>query len=191
VKRSTGIGPDFDAVLDAAKAGKETAFEALYLELNPRLLRYFTYQAPGVAEDLASETWIGVARNLGSFTGGEDAFRGWVFQIADRRLVQHWRDLRRRPPAQADPEAMAGHPGGDDPAAETVASASALEAIRRITEVLSADQAQVVLLRVLGGLSVDQVAEVLDHRPGTVRVLQHRALRKLEKLDFLLADVTQ
>jgi len=48
-----------------------------------------------------------------------------------------------------------------------------------VTATLSADQAEVVLLRVLGGLGVEQVAELVGKRPGTVRVLQHRALRRL------------
>ena len=47
---------------------------------------------------------------------------------------------------------------------------------------LPASQADVVLLRVLGGLSVGEVAKILDKRPGAVRVLQHRALRTLASL---------
>ena len=51
--------------------------------------------------------------------------------------------------------------------------------IAHVIAVLSPDQAQVVLLRVVGGLRVSQVAELLGKQPGTVRVLQHRGLRRL------------
>ena len=56
---------------------------------------------------------------------------------------------------------------------------SAEEAAAAIAAVLTPDQADVVLLRVLAGLDVDQVAQILRKRPGTVRVLQHKALRRL------------
>ena len=51
------------------------------------------------------------------------------------------------------------------------------------------DQAEVVLLRVIGGLSVEQVAEIMDRRPGSVRVLQHRALKRLHA-ELVKAGVT-
>jgi len=175
------IGPDFDGVLTAAQAGEEWAFSLLYRDVNPSLLRYLGAQAPGAAEDLASETWLAVAGHLGSFVGGERAFRGWFFTIARHRLVQHWRDKGRRPVVVAAPESFADRAGQDDPEARVLDLLSAQEAAAVIASVLSPDQAEVVLLRILAGLDVDQVAEILDKRPGTIRVLQHRALRRLAK----------
>ncbi|HEX9529955.1 MAG TPA: RNA polymerase sigma factor [Acidimicrobiales bacterium] len=174
------IGAEFDTLLAAAQAGGEWAFAALYRDLNPKLLRYLSAHAPGAAEDVAAETWLGVARGLRSFTGGEGAFRSWFFTIAHRQLVQLWRDRGRRPSSPADPESFADLAAPDDPEAAGVAIVSAAEAARTIRAALSRDQADVVLLRVLAGLDADQVAEVLGKRPATVRVLQHRALRKLE-----------
>jgi RNA polymerase sigma-70 factor (ECF subfamily) len=48
-----------------------------------------------------------------------------------------------------------------------------------LTSALPPEQAEVVVLRVVGGLSVEETARVVGKRPGTVRVLQHRALRRL------------
>ncbi len=185
------IGPEFDQILAAAQAGGEWAFEILYRDLNPRLLRYFASQAPGVAEDLAAETWMGAARSLDSFTGGEDAFRAWLFQIGYRRLVQHWRTRSRDRSAPADPYTLLEHPASDSLEDSVLANDSVAFTARRITEILSDDQAQVVMLRVLGGLSVDQVAAVMGKRPGTVRVVQHKALKKLAGQNFSLEEVTQ
>jgi RNA polymerase sigma-70 factor (ECF subfamily) len=173
------IGADFDSVLGAAQAGAEWAFAVLYRDLNPRLVRYFAAQAPSVADDLASETWLAVAGRLRSFRGGEGALRGWLFAIARRRLIQHWRDARRHPGRPVPTEMLTDEAGPDDTEAAVLDADSARSAMRAIIQLLSADQADVVLLRVLADLDVGQVAEILGKRPGTVRVLQHKALRRL------------
>ena len=170
---------EFDSVLVAAQEGGDWAFAVLYRDLNPRLVRYLRAKAPGMGDDLAAETWLAAARNLGTFQGNEAAFRGWLFTIARRRLVQHWRDSARRPVVPSDPESFTDQRASDDPETEGMAALSASETARAIAAVLPSDQADVVLLRMLAGLDVDQVAEILGKRPGTVRVLQHRALRRL------------
>lgn len=174
------IGPDFERVLGDAQAGAEWAFAALYRDINPHLLRYLAAQGPAAAaEDVAAETWLAVARGLAAFTGDEGAFRGWLFTIARRRLIQHWRDAGRRPATSISPELLAERAAPDDPEAAGVAALSAQEAAAAIAAALPRDQADVVLLRVLVGLDVSQVAAILGKRPGTVRVLQHKALRRL------------
>ena len=62
-------------------------------------------------------------------------------------------------------------------------------AIDALVADLPPDQAEVVLLRVVAGLGVDEVAEIMGKRPGTVRVLQHRALRRLAQI-HATEDVT-
>ena len=173
------LGESFGEVLEGARGGEEQAFARLYRDLNPALVRYFGAQAPSEAEDLASETWMAAARGLGSFEGGEGAFRAWIFTIAHRRLVQHWRDGSRRPVQTADPGAFDMLLGEADTEREALEATEGVEAARALVAELTVDQAQVVLLRVLGGLSVEEVAAAIGKRPGTVRVLQHRALRRL------------
>ncbi|MCU4186833.1 sigma-70 family RNA polymerase sigma factor [Acidiferrimicrobium sp. IK] len=173
------IGDPFESVLAAAQSGAEWAFAVLYRELNHRLLRYFAAQAPAEAEDLASETWLLAARQLRGFAGDETSFRAWLFTIARRRLVQHWRDCGRRPARGAGADGLDALPGRADVEQSVVDADAAHGTVRLLCEVLSPDQADVVLLRVLGGLDVEQVAAILHKRPGTVRVLQHKALRRL------------
>ncbi len=184
------IGPDFDGVLTAARAGEDWAFSLLYRDVNPSLLRYLGAQAPGAAEDLASDTWLAVAGHLGSFVGGERAFRGWFFTIARHRLVQHWRDNGRRPVVVAAPESFVERAGSEDTEAAVLALVSAQEAAAVIASALTPDQAEIVLLRILAGLDVEQVAEILNKRPGTIRVLQHRALRRLAQT-FSIESLTR
>ena len=173
------IGDGFASVLEAAKDGAPWAFATLYRDLNPALLRFFAARAPSESEDLTSETWLHVARGLRSFDGNERELRGWVFTIAHRRLVQHWRSAARRRSEPSAPEVIAELVGPEDTEAAALDASSAVSAARAIAAALSRDQADVVILRVVAGLDVAQVARILGKREGTVRVLQHKALRRL------------
>jgi RNA polymerase sigma-70 factor (ECF subfamily) len=172
------IGPSFEAVLAAAAGGDELAFGILWRDLQPGLLRYLNALAPGAGEDLASETWLRVVQGLDRFRGGERAFRGWVFTVARHRAVDRWRRRVRRRDELVPADALAGLPGPDDPATAALDAISTRAAVAMIAT-LPPDQAEVVLLRVVAGLDVAQVAAITGKRPGNVRVLTHRALRRL------------
>jgi RNA polymerase sigma-70 factor (ECF subfamily) len=174
----TMIGPEFPAVLEAAARGDEEAFGRLWRDLQPRLLRYFMVAAPAAAEDLASETWLAVVRGLDRFCGGELPFRAWVFTIARHELLDWRRRAARRPIEDAPLTGLIDLSAPDDPAA-TAMEAFSTRAALAVVATLPADQAEAVVLRVVAGLSVDRVAAIMDKRPGTVRVLTHRGLRRL------------
>jgi len=172
------IGPRFPVVLKAAASGDEDAFGMLWHDLQPRLLRYLTMIAPGTAEDLASETWLGVIRGIGRFQGSEPAFRAWVFTIARSKALD-WRRRAARKPTQDLPMSGLVEPvAPDDPAAAAVAGVSTRAALALVAT-LPAAQAEAVMLRVVAGLDVGQVAGIMGKAPGTVRVLSHRGLRRL------------
>jgi RNA polymerase sigma-70 factor, ECF subfamily len=174
------LGSQFPSVLAGAKTGAPWALEALYRDLQPRLLRYLNSQAPKVAEDLASETWIGVAVSVPWFEGDEDAFRAFLFTVARRRVLDHRRKEygRRTDPTEHETlEGLSPASDGEQAALDQVGTGWALEQIAT----LPPDQAEVVLLRVIGDLSVDEVASIVGKRPGTVRSLQLRALRRLAR----------
>jgi RNA polymerase sigma-70 factor (ECF subfamily) len=169
-----------EAILARACAGEVAALQELFRAYQPRLLRFLRALEPRAADDLAGEVWLAIAERLPSFEGDDAAFRAWLFTIARNRLADHRRKAARRP------RLVALHSVGDragssdeDPADVAVEQLSAQEAVDRLVAELPPDQAEVVLLRVVGGLSVDQVATLTGRRPGTVRVMQHRALRRL------------
>ncbi|MDQ1466412.1 MAG: polymerase sigma-70 factor, subfamily [Actinomycetota bacterium] len=172
--------PEFESVLAAAQEGADWAVTVLYRALNPRLLAYLGSRDPRAADDLAAEVWLAVAQQLRRFEGGEDAFRAWVFSIARRRLADFRRTAIRRAtdPVPAD---RLDRASGDDTEGLVLEGITADEAAAFVVATLPPDQADVILLRMLGGLDVDQVARLVGKRPGTVRVLQHRALGRLRK----------
>jgi RNA polymerase sigma-70 factor (ECF subfamily) len=170
---------DFDAVMEAAQGGDDRAVAFLYDEIQPSLLRYLRWQEASVAEDLASEVWLAVAEGLPRFVGGEAALKGWIFTVARRRLADHRRRAGRRNTRAMPTDALPERLSDDDPSELVTGRMSAQDAIAALTSTLPAEQAEVVVLRVVGGLSVEEAARVVGKRPGTVRVLQHRALRRL------------
>jgi RNA polymerase sigma-70 factor, ECF subfamily len=174
----TVIGPEFPAVLRAAAAGDEEAFVRLWSDLQPRLLRYFRVVSSAAAEDLASETWLGVIRALGRFSGNEAAFRAWVFTIARHELLDWRRRAARRGIEDLPPTGLVEQAAPDDPAATALEHLSTRAALAQVAA-LPADQAEAIVLRVVAGLGVDRVAAIMGKRPGTVRVLTHRGLRRL------------
>jgi RNA polymerase sigma factor (sigma-70 family) len=174
------IGPDFSSVLAAAKAGAEWAWAVLYRDLAGAVRGYFRARGATEPEDLASETFLQVARDILSFKGDEKGFRSWVFVIAHRRLMDSWRTAGKRPRLAELVEPVPDFEGGntEDEALERISSAEVLSALGRLTE----DQRAVIALRIIGGLSAEQTAEVLGRRAGAVRALQHRGLLALQEM---------
>jgi RNA polymerase sigma-70 factor, ECF subfamily len=170
-----------NALADAARRGDADAFRVLYQDMQPRLLRYLRALAGDDAEDVASETWLQVARDVGTFTGDYDGFRGWVTTIARHRALDLVRYRSRRPatvPVSADD--LASLPAAEDTAAGGIEAVTTNAAVRLIAT-LPPDQAEAVLLRAVVGLDVAMAARVLGKREGAVRSAAHRGLRALAK----------
>jgi RNA polymerase sigma-70 factor (ECF subfamily) len=171
----------FEDVLLAAQAGDENAFAQLWRTLNPPVVRYLRTLAPSSASDLASETWVQVIRNLSKFSGGEPAFRAWVFTIARNKVVDAARHDRRRPQSSIDEAALDRLASPDDTAQLAMDNLSTDAALALIAS-LPRDQAEVIMLRVVAGLDAAAVGVILGKSAGAVRVTAHRGLRCLQEL---------
>ncbi|SOE00778.1 RNA polymerase sigma factor [Blastococcus haudaquaticus] len=172
---STGL--PFDDVLAAAQAGAAWAFETLYRDLSPSVTGYLRLHGAAEPDDVASETFLGVFTGLAGFRGDEGALRAWVFTIAHRRLVDDWRRRSRRPLVADDEVDLAGHLGGD--VEDDAFTRLGAQDVHRLCALLPDDQRAVVLLRVLGDLTVEQVAQVMGRSTASVKALQRRGLRAL------------
>ena len=168
-------------VVAGARSGDPRAVEELFNELQPRLLRFLRSQENRFADDLAAEVWLGVAAGIARFDGEWADFRAWVFAIARRRLADHRRTAVRRRTDIVDVGSFEHHHAADAPEDEALDKMSGQQAALLITSVLSGDQAEVLLLRVLADLDVEQVASIMQRSPNWVRVTQHRAVRTLAK----------
>lgn len=166
--------------LPAAQAGQAWAARVLYEQLAPRVTGYLRARGAAEPDDLTSEVFLTVFGRLGTVTGGAAGLRAFVFSVAHARLVD---DLRRRSRRGTAAEYAAENDPRTSPSAEDEGLA-ALQAgrVREVLESLAPDQRDVLVLRVLGDLTLEQVAETLGKSTGAVKQLQRRGLLACRKL---------
>jgi RNA polymerase sigma-70 factor (ECF subfamily) len=172
-----------DAVLKLAIKGDETCFAELWRTCNPRLERFLYAQgAMGdpPASDVASETWLQVVRDLPRFKGDFPDFRAWLYQVARNRLIDAVRAKARRPKATVDIDQI-------DPVAaladlaDGVVDRDQLDTIISKIRALPAAQSEVLMLRIVADLSVEETAKAMKKSSNAIRVLVHRALKSLRE----------
>lgn len=177
------IGEGFAGVLTAAQRGDERAFDVLWREANPPLVRYLRLLAGEAAEDLAAETWLSVVGGMRKFRGDEASWRGWLFTIARRRAVDDTRRRVRGPQMTllSEDQRYAAVPSVRDSAEEAIENLDTRAALALVAK-LPQMQGEVIVLRVVAGLDVQDVARVLGRSPGAVRVAAHRGLQTLGRV---------
>jgi RNA polymerase sigma-70 factor (ECF subfamily) len=174
---------DEPALVSAAGTGDGAAWEVLYRRLYPRLWAYVARRVEaGHVEDAVSETMMRAVRGIDIYQPGPAGFDGWVFGIARRVCADYHRRqarLRRQDEVAAGMAEVVedGRAPGDQAAA-----ADDHAELRRAFDLLLPGDQQVLELRVIAGLSVEQAASVLEKAPGAVRTAQSRALGRLRNL---------
>lgn len=179
-RRGHAYDGELGAAVARAQEGDERAFAVAYRLVQPGLLGYLRGLVGAEAEDVASDAWLEIARDLGRFRGDGAGFRGWTATIARHRALDHLRRQRVRPrPAALEPDVLdlPGPHSTHDQALESLSTAYALGLVRG----LPPDQAEAVLLRVVVGLDGPAAARVLGKRPGAVRTAAYRGLRRLAR----------
>jgi RNA polymerase sigma-70 factor, ECF subfamily len=172
---------ELTAAVEGARRGDSESFRILYREAQPRLLRYLDYLVGSEAEDIASETWLQVARDLGKFRGSHGDFRGWITTIARNRAMDHLRRANRQPPTVPVPaEDLTLVASREDTADRAIEAITTEEALGLIAA-LPRDQAEAVLLRAVVGLDANRAAEVVGKRAGAIRMAAYRGLKTIEK----------
>lgn len=176
------FGDTFPALLAAAQAGSAWAWERVYAWLAGPVAGYLRLQGAVDPDDVTSEVFIGVFRGIAAFAGTEEQFRSWVFVIAHRRLTDQRRSRGRRGTFDT--------PGIVDDAAERASTADVEdEVLRRLASTrvdawcaaLAPDQRDVLLLRVVADMTIEQVADAVGKSIGAVKALQRRGLESIRR----------
>lgn len=176
-----GPSDPMTAALEGARRADSESFRILYRETQPRLLRYLKYLVGSEAEDVASETWLQITRDLPKFEGDYDNFRRWVATIAKNRAIDQMRRTSRQPQAVPVPvEELTFFAGREDTADRAIESIATDRALGLIGS-LPRDQAEAVLLRVVAGLDARGAARVAGKRTGAIRTSAYRGLKRLAK----------
>jgi RNA polymerase sigma-70 factor, ECF subfamily len=174
------FGGEFEAVLSAARRGAPWAHERIFTTLAPLVTAYLQVQGASEPDDLTSDVFMAVLSHLHTFTGGEAGFRSWVFTIAHRRMLDEWRRVARRP--LTEPLVDTIQPVAPDNVESAVERSFAVHEIRALCQRLAPDQREVLLLRLLAGLTVDEIAAKLGKSRGAVKALQRRAYQAIGRL---------
>jgi RNA polymerase sigma-70 factor, ECF subfamily len=172
------VGEDVEMLVVAARAGGGWAFAQLWLRLSPAVLGYLRGRGVPNAEDVTSDTFLAAFQRINSFTGDGARFRAWLFTIAHHKGVDA---LRRGPTchetATGDVPDHRVEPSAEERALETLGD----DKVARLLGMLTDDQRQVLLLRVVGDLSLQGTASVLGKPVGAVKQLQRRGLARLRR----------
>ncbi len=170
--------PTFDAVLALAKEGCRSAFEEFFVALNRPLHAFCLARGSTDGEGTVNEVFLKVFKNVRHFNGTEDQFRSWVFTIARNQLIDDGRRAQRRPVESG----IGGHDDwvGGNVEAEAIDQLGN-EWLHDQLSILTSDQRDVLLLRIVSDLTVEATAEVMGKEPGAIKALQRRALRALHR----------
>ena len=178
--RSTAIQPGGLDRIEAAKDGVESAWAEIYIELAGPVVGYLRSRGAHDPEDLSSEVFYQVARDIHRFDGDESKFRSWVFVIAHRRLIDQRRARSRRPDRVDESVEDLDAPAGDveDEVMEHVGT----QQVWKVFQTLTVDQQQVLALRIVADLTLEETANVMGKRVGAIKALQHRALASVRTM---------
>jgi len=174
--------PFDDGVAAGVRRGDPDALSEVYRVLSGPLTAYLRSQVRDaqLAEDLATETFLKLVRGCRRLEGGPFQIRSWLYRVAQRNVIDHLRARSRRPDEELTdlpPEELTAE---GDPSV-TVEGWDTLDRIRQALEQLSPDQAEVLRLRLIAGLSAPEAAIVIGKTEGAVRALQHRGVATLAR----------
>ncbi len=166
---------DHVELVDRARRGDAAAWEALYRRAYPRLVAFARRRLdPDAAMEAVSETMVRAVAGLDRFQWQGQGFDAWLFSILRHVIADGHRRAARRRAAAPEPAA----PDYAGPLDHVIGVEEAV-AVRRAFARLKPFERDVLELRVVAGLSSDEVAAVVGKRAGAVRMAQARALTRM------------
>lgn len=168
-----------DDALQPLRGQDAELFSAVYQEYAGQVLGYLTAKGVFDPEAVTQEVFIAVLPKIGTISGGLQGLRTFIFSVAHARMVDDHRRQSRAPEHhEFEPERDTRESGS----AETEAmDRLAPREVLALMDVLGEDQREVLTLRIVAGLTVEQVAEIMGKSAGAVKQLQRRALITLRE----------
>ena len=168
---------EFAATVAAASRGSAPECRALYDAHAGRVCGYLRFNGATDPDDLTSEVFLRVFNHLDDFSGTQDGFRAGLHHRTPRAH-------RRAPAPGASPRHRRARahrrtsPSSGATPSSTRSNASATSAFAELLARLTPDQRDVIALRIIADLPINEVADVLGKEPGTIKALQHRAIAR-------------
>ncbi len=180
-------GPDFIGrgpligLPRAANAGQieASAFTGIYQDYSPVVLGYVGAHGVEDAEAVTQDVFLALLPQLPKLRGGAAGLRTLIFSIAHARCVDHHRRRQRQPdPVEYEADADLRHTAS---AEEAVLASHSHNGALTILGLLGEDQREVLFLRIIADLPLDEVAAIMQKSVGAVKQLQRRALLTLKE----------
>lgn len=166
--------------LEAARRNDQAGFTGIYRCLAGRVAGYLRGRGVVDADDVTNEVFLGAFGKLGGFEGGGAEFRSWLFAIASNKASDWHRRRARRPRIDESGTAHLAMVDGGDVEAEAMAVLGT-SAVGEMLQCLTPDQRDVLLLRLVAELTLEETAEALGKPVGAIKALQHRAIAALRR----------
>jgi RNA polymerase sigma-70 factor (ECF subfamily) len=167
----------FDTALRAARDGHGRGFTTLYEMHEPRMASFVRSRGVSDPDEVVNDVFLAAFSRVREFTGGPADFRAWIFRIA-RNKVADWYRARERDQRRVE---AAGATRVDKSAADVADGVAGTVLADELLALLTEDQREVLLLRVVAGLSGPETARVTDRPLTAVKALQRRALETLRR----------
>jgi RNA polymerase sigma-70 factor (ECF subfamily) len=164
------------------QGGDEVAFSSLYDEFADRIYKFVRLKVSDAeqAEDLLQEIFVKAWQGCKKLDLNDLNFSAWLYRVASNTVNDHYRKVYRRPQTvELDP---AYNLAGTDDTEKLTEDSFESEAMRKVVGDLPDNYKQIIELRYFQDFTVEETAQVLDKSSVTVRVLQHRAIKKLKQL---------
>lgn len=164
-------------LVQQAQSGNPEAVGALFDKHYRTMFRYFyaRVRQQQQAEDLAGELFTRMVHHLPSFEPTGVPFRAWLFRIAYNLTMDHFRVVNGKPLEPLEQAQTVAQP--EHSPARQVEQQMMSETLLEALETLVPDQRQVLILRFLMGLSVQETAEIMERTLSAVKAMQHRGLK--------------
>jgi RNA polymerase sigma-70 factor (ECF subfamily) len=161
-------------VLAAARRGNGDAFAVIWRELSPAVAGYLSARGVADAEGVTSDVFVTLLPRLRELTGGVAGLRTFAFSVAHARAVDESRRRARQPGLVEFDQLL--HDSEAESAEDEALDQIATDEVHAMLGALSPDHREVLALRVVADLSVEQTATVMRRSIGSIKQLQRRAL---------------
>ncbi|MEQ8674696.1 MAG: sigma-70 family RNA polymerase sigma factor [Aggregatilineales bacterium] len=175
-EQEANLSPPDDRTLAREAQTHPAAFAELYRRHADRIFRYVMARVGNIqdAQDITAQVFLDALKSLPNYNA-RWTFAAWITGIAHNKVVDFYR--KRRIVLPLEHAASKAHP--DLPPDEIVFRRLRLSQVREGMTHLGAERAEVIALRIFGGLSTAETAQIMNKSDSAVKMLLYRALRDL------------
>jgi RNA polymerase sigma-70 factor (ECF subfamily) len=168
-------------IIQRAKRGEASAFGLLYDRYQPQIYRFIFLKVSRreEAEDLTHQVFLQALQHIGDYEDVGFPFTSWLYRIARNEVIDHYRTKRRTVSMDdVDPEYFAVLDRAMEDAERRLDARRVTDAVKQ----LKPEYQDIIIMRFVEELSPKEIAVALQKSEGAVKLLQHRAVKQLQKL---------